>query len=161
MKLNSAEIINTGGGCLAAVIPVQEAGIVKSFVVNEEGITAYSLEKPFDYEGDLLDKLICIIYDWGQLIEGIGIEMAVNIYKRVSAYKNINIPDGSRQVIEAFMALEDLHTAAGLLDEKWVLLDDMNHTKLSKSYPFDSSFEDVADDIRRWKAGVFDQSLIL
>lgn len=144
MKLSKEQIINTGGNCMALVIPVENGGNLKSIVINEEGIVAYSHPQPFDYDGDFLDLMLWETRSWEELMKTVGVEVAMKIHRIFKDQWQWHDFLDEEHIIESYVALRDFTTAAALLTENW-------HEELDAGYPFNKSFDELVVDIYNWQ----------
>lgn len=89
-------------------------GYLKSIVVSDHSVVGYLLENPLEQAVDLEEYALWTADDWKELIEAVGDEMALEIYRLTKD------DGGHRPILSNERAVRTLHNfdiIAGAVDE--------------------------------------------
>jgi hypothetical protein len=150
MNIESTELYNTGGGCMILFMDIEHL-----FMVEPD-----CQLKQISYDGDCFVGLNCRyqdmedgiqpenelwgVYDWQELINAVGIDLVLEISKRVKDRWKWSDNVENQDAIRSVEKLIDFTTAASQLMDNW-------HDNLTVSYPFEKDFESKTIDIFNWQ----------
>lgn len=154
-QLTDSELYNTGGGCMVLFMDVQHTTTTdepadKLIQISYDGETIAGLNLRYQdaEEGIELENQLWIAHSWPELIEAVGIDLALDVSKQIKIdwmwSDNLEEPEAIRSIEN----LIDLATAASQLHDNW-------HLNVAKNTRAD--YEKLMVEIFSWQQQALDR----
>lgn len=155
--IKDCQLENTGGGCMVLFIDISKQMIVnlqqpelKQISYDGDTFAGLNVRYQDTEEGIESENQLFVAYSWIDLIDAVGIRLALEMRKRIiSDWKWTDHCD-KRTAIDGLVNLIELVDKAMLLTDNYSEL-------LTVGYPFSKDIEHVTVDLIHWQQAVMNK----